>query len=74
MDVAKLLKKLKREHVSGLIVDLRYNPGGSLEEAIKFTGLFIKDGPVVQARNPGRPDPWWIPARIPISFMAARWW
>lgn len=51
VDVAKLLEKLKREHVSGLIVDLRFNPGGSLEEAIKFTGLFIKDGPVVQARN-----------------------
>jgi len=52
VDVAKLLKKLKQEHISGLIVDLRNNPGGSLEEAIKFTGLFIKDGPVVQARSP----------------------
>ena len=52
VDVAKLLRKLKQEHVAGLIVDLRYNPGGSLEEAIKFTGLFIKGGPVVQARNP----------------------
>ncbi len=52
VDVARLLKKLKREHISGLIVDLRFNPGGSLEEAIKFTGLFIKAGPVVQARNP----------------------
>jgi len=52
VDVAKLLRKLKQEHVAGLIIDLRYNPGGSLEEAIKFTGLFIKGGPVVQARNP----------------------
>ena len=51
VDVAKLLKKMKQEHVSGIIVDLRYDPGGSLEEAIKFTGLFIKDGPVVQVRN-----------------------
>jgi carboxyl-terminal processing protease len=33
-------------------LDLRNNPGGSLEEAIKFTGLFIKDGPVVLARSP----------------------
>jgi len=41
VDVAKLLKKLKQEHVSGVIVDLRSDPGGSLEEAIKFTGLFI---------------------------------
>ena len=51
-DVVKLIKRLERERISGLIVDLRSNPGGSLEEAIKFTGLFIKDGPVVQARNP----------------------
>jgi carboxyl-terminal processing protease len=52
VDVAKLLRKLKQEHISGLIVDLRFNPGGSLEEAIRFTGLFLKGGPVVQARNP----------------------
>ncbi len=52
VDVAKLIKRLKLEGISGLIIDLRGNPGGSLEEAIRFTGLFIKDGPVVQARNP----------------------
>ena len=51
-DVAKLIKKLKEEKVAGIILDLRNNPGGSLEEAIKFTGLFIKDGPVVLARSP----------------------
>jgi carboxyl-terminal processing protease len=52
VDVAKLVKKLKKENVSGIIIDLRTNPGGSLEEAVKFTGLFIKDGPIVLARNP----------------------
>jgi carboxyl-terminal processing protease len=51
-DVARLIKKLKSEKVSGIILDLRSNPGGSLEEAVKFTGLFIKDGPVVLARSP----------------------
>jgi carboxyl-terminal processing protease len=51
-DVAKLIKKLKQENVSGIILDLRNNPGGSLEEAVKFTGLFLKEGPVVLARNP----------------------
>jgi carboxyl-terminal processing protease len=51
VDVAKLVTKLKQQKIDGLIIDLRFNPGGSLEEAIKFTGLFIKDGPVVQARN-----------------------
>jgi carboxyl-terminal processing protease len=52
VDVAKLVKRLKQEKVSGIIIDLRTNPGGSLEEAIKFTGLFIKEGPVVLARDP----------------------
>ncbi len=52
VDVAKLITRLKKEKVSGIIIDLRSNPGGSLEEAIRFTGLFIKDGPVVLARNP----------------------
>ena len=52
VDVAKLIVKLKQENVAGIILDMRHNPGGSLEEAIKFTGLFIKGGPVVLARNP----------------------
>ena len=51
-DVARLIKKLKSEKVAGIILDLRSNPGGSLEEAVRFTGLFIKDGPVVLARSP----------------------
>lgn len=51
-DVATLVKKLKSEKVSGVIIDLRSNPGGSLDEAVKFTGLFITNGPVVLARNP----------------------
>ena len=50
-DVARLLKKLKAEGVGGIILDLRRNGGGSLEEAVKLTGLFIKEGPVVQVRN-----------------------
>ena len=54
-DVKKLLAKLKQQHVDGVILDLRHNGGGSLEEAINLTGLFIKDGPVVQIKDPG-PD------------------
>ena len=50
-DVARLLKKLKAENVGGIILDLRRNGGGSLEEAVRLTGLFIKEGPVVQVRN-----------------------
>jgi carboxyl-terminal processing protease len=50
-DVSKLLSKLKDEKVSGIILDLRRNGGGSLEEAIRLTGLFIKEGPIVQVRD-----------------------
>ncbi|HVO73856.1 MAG TPA: carboxy terminal-processing peptidase [Ignavibacteriaceae bacterium] len=50
-DVRKLLKELKAENVDGILIDLRNNGGGSLSEAVQMTGLFIKDGPVVQVRN-----------------------
>src|SRR4051812_35235036 len=50
-DVAKLIKKLVESKVEGLILDLRHNGGGSLEEAINLTGLFIPEGPVVQVRD-----------------------
>jgi len=51
-DVAKLLRKFQQEDVRGIILDLRHNGGGSLEEAINLTGLFIPSGPVVQTRDP----------------------
>ena len=50
-DVLRLLKKLQAEGVQGVVLDLRRNGGGSLEEAIRLTGLFIKDGPVVQIKD-----------------------
>lgn len=50
-DVARLLAKLNTEHVRGIVLDLRGNGGGSLEEAINLTGLFIRQGPVVQTRG-----------------------
>lgn len=50
-DVARLLAKLKAERVRGIVLDLRDNPGGSLDEAIRVTGLFIPKGPVVQTRE-----------------------
>jgi carboxyl-terminal processing protease len=50
-DVLRLINKLKQEKVQGIVLDLRYNGGGSLEEAVKLTGLFIKDGPVVQVKD-----------------------
>lgn len=50
-DVAKLVDELKKEQVDSLLIDLRDNGGGSLDEAIELTGLFIDQGPVLQERD-----------------------
>src|SRR6202162_194663 len=50
-DVLALLKRLKKENITGLVIDLRRNGGGSLEEAISLTGLFLKSGPIVQTKG-----------------------
>ena len=50
-DVFALLKRLRKENIAGLVVDLRRNGGGSLEEAISLTGLFLKSGPIVQTKG-----------------------
>ncbi|HEX5172146.1 MAG TPA: carboxy terminal-processing peptidase [Cyclobacteriaceae bacterium] len=52
-DVKRLVDELESEGINGLVIDLRNNGGGSLEEAINLTGLFIKDGPVVQVKSSG---------------------
>jgi carboxyl-terminal processing protease len=51
VDVKNLLKKLESEKVDGVIVDLRSDGGGALNEAIDVSGLFIKKGPVVQVKQ-----------------------
>ena len=50
-DVAEEVKKLKAEKVSSIIIDVRYNGGGSLYEVVQMVGLFIDKGPVVQIRD-----------------------
>lgn len=50
-DTEKALKKLIAENIDGLVVDLRNNPGGSLDEVSKMLGLFIKKGSLVQIRD-----------------------
>jgi carboxyl-terminal processing protease len=50
-DVQRLLNRLMKEKIDGLVFDLRGNGGGSLEEAIRLTGLFVPAGPVVQAKD-----------------------
>jgi len=52
-DVAKLLAGFKADKLDGVVLDLRNNGGGSLDEAIELTGLFIEQGPVVQVRESG---------------------
>ncbi|SEE31805.1 carboxy terminal-processing peptidase [Pseudomonas anguilliseptica] len=56
-DVKRLLKELEKEKVDGVVIDLRNNGGGSLQEATELTGLFIDQGPTVLVRNSdGRVD------------------
>ena len=50
-DVRKEIAKLKSENVEGLIIDLRNNGGGSLNDAVDMGGLFIKNGPIVQIKT-----------------------
>lgn len=50
-DVRRLVEELKLMDVDGIIIDLRHNGGGFLNEAVDLTGLFIESGPVVQVRD-----------------------
>ncbi len=52
-DTARLLAKFKADKVDGVVLDLRNNGGGSLDEAVELSGLFIDQGPVVQVRESG---------------------
>ena len=61
-DVAIEIERLKAQNIDGIVMDLRDNGGGSLGTVVKMVGLFIKEGPVVQVKAPGRepeilPDP-----------------
>ena len=51
VDVERILKRLTEEKIDALILDLRNNGGGSLEEVRRMTGFFIESGPVVQVKN-----------------------
>ena len=53
-DVRRLIKELEAEGIEGLVIDLRNNGGGSLQEADSLTGLFIKSGPTVQVKSARR--------------------
>ena len=53
-DVKDEVEKLKLENVNGIIIDLRNNGGGSLDDVVKMAGLFIDEGPVVQIKEKNR--------------------
>jgi carboxyl-terminal processing protease len=56
-DTRKEIERLNKEGVDGLILDLRNNGGGALEDARMISGLFIEKGPIVQVKaNTGNPD------------------
>jgi len=58
-DVRRLLEEFNTKNVDAVVIDLRWNGGGSLTEAVNMTGLFINNGPVVQVKGPdGRIEPY----------------
>jgi carboxyl-terminal processing protease len=54
VDVENEVKKLKAAHVDGIVIDLRNNGGGSLNDVVQIAGLFIDHGPIVQVKSRGR--------------------
>ena len=54
-DVKQELAKLSKENVAGVVLDLRYNGGGSLGDAVKMGGLFVPTGPMVQVKDTRAP-------------------
>ena len=68
-DVAKILADFNNESVSGLILDLRNNGGGSLREAVNLTGLFVSSGPAVLVREIARISPLFVQSTTPaVAF------
>ena len=66
-DVAKEVAKLKEEGVKGIILDLRYNGGGSLNDVVDMAGVFVGPGPVVQVKT-SEAQPMILKSRIPVSY------
>lgn len=56
-DLLAEINKLKQKGVKGIIIDLRNNTGGALEDALKMSGFFIPTGPVLQTRARGAEAP-----------------
>ena len=62
-DMRKEIEKLKKQNIKGLVIDLRDNGGGSLQEVVEMAGLFFTKGPVVQVKGKGN---------LPLNIMEDR--
>jgi carboxyl-terminal processing protease len=67
-DVKTEVEKLKTAGVKGIILDLRNNGGGSLDDVVKMGGLFIDEGPIVQVKEKGRK-----PQVLADRYAGAEW-
>lgn len=62
-DVRMLVQELQSENVKGIIIDLRDNGGGSLQDVVKMVGIFVPHGPIVQIKNPAMRAPEMLSSR-----------
>jgi carboxyl-terminal processing protease len=79
-DVAREIVNLKKEGIEGLILDVRYNGGGSMQEAVEMIGIFVNDGPVFAVKDktktsflkdPNRGTIWDGPMAVMINGQSA---
>jgi carboxyl-terminal processing protease len=77
-DVQRLLERLESKGIDGLVLDLRRNGGGSLNEALALTGLFIDAGPMLQVKDSGmrvsvlRAEPSGVSYSGPLVVLTSR--
>ncbi len=76
-DLRKELEKLNKANVCGVLFDLRNNNGGSLDDAVKVIGLFVRSGPAVRMRTSGGDTTLPVPSdsaicEVPVVVMTSR--
>ncbi|MDA8379009.1 MAG: S41 family peptidase [Planctomycetia bacterium] len=72
----KVLKRLLREHLHGVIIDLRYNPGGYLDTAVRMCDMFLNQGTILSTRGRTAPPEAWsaqgsplVPPNVPVILI-----
>ncbi len=79
-DLRRVLKQLLDQHAEGLVLDLRFNPGGMLNQAIEVCDLFLREGRIVSVEGRGTPEQTWdakgpgtiVPLGFPLVVMVNR--